>query len=69
MSQFGDLAAIGCCEVRGHCRPGCRMLAGLSYLDVVSALRGGRVVYLELCSMVFVSDGFDMIGRVNAADC
>ena len=45
------------------------MLAGLSYLDVVNALCGCRVVYLELCCMVFVSDGVDMTGLVNAADC
>ena len=43
--------------------------AGFSYLDAVNALWGGRDVYLELCCVVLLSDGVDMIGLLNVADC
>ena len=45
------------------------MWDGLSYLDAVNALCGGRVVYLELCYVFLLSDGVDMKGLLNAEDC
>ena len=69
MSQFSDLAAVGYYDARGQCRHGCRMWDGMSYLDAANALYGGRVVYLGHCCVFLLSDGVDMIGLLNAADC
>ena len=43
---------------------------GMDYLTWMLSMQcGGRVVYLELCYVFLLSDGVDMIGLLNAADC